>query len=79
MEFRIDIAIHADELAPIEHAIRSIDPAAVVDVDPDGRHLRVAGSFEGAELRAILQQAGKPVSALQIVQLPSICCGGCSG
>ncbi len=79
MEFRIDIVIDADRLATIEQAIRGVDPAAVVDVDPDGMHLRVAGSFEVVELQLLLQAAGQRVSALQIVQLPSICCGGCSG
>ena len=40
---------------------------------------RVAAAASAAELIALLGRIGYPVQAEQVRQLPSICCGGCSG
>lgn len=79
MEFHISMPIGAVELDAIEQAIGEIDPAVVIDVDSTGRKLRVATSLDADELVAVFVQAGYPVDMHQVTQLPSICCGGCSG
>jgi hypothetical protein len=79
MEFQVKLTNPIADFGMIEDAIRAFDPAAQVDIDDPCRTLRVAASVEASELAALLRDAGCPVSPLQIVQLPSICCGGCSG
>lgn len=79
MEFHISMLVPIVDLDAIERAIGAVDPAVVIDVDPSRPTLRVATSLDAAELVALLAQAGYPVAQHQVVQLPSICCGGCSG
>ena len=47
-------------------------------IDPAGV-LRIATSLDAAELVALLCAEGCPVASDQVLVLPSICCGGCSG
>jgi len=79
MEFHVKLAAPITDLGTIEDAIRAFDPAAQIDIDKPGQNLRVAASFEASDLVSLLRDAGYPVNPLQVVQLPSICCGGCSG
>lgn len=79
MEFHIKLADSLLDLDAIDEAIRAVDASALVDIDPAGDTLRVAASVGTAELVALIRQAGYPVAPSQVVQLPSICCGGCSG
>lgn len=79
MEFHIDTTGMHPNLGTVEDAVRTLDPAAVVDLDPARPLLRVAAVASAAELIALLGRIGYPVSAEQVRQLPSICCGGCSG
>lgn len=79
MEFHIGITGSIPEPGAIEATIRTVDPSALVDIDPSGRMLRVAASVDAAELVALMGQAGCPVALDQVTQVPSICCGGCSG
>lgn len=79
MEFHISMIVPTAGLEAIEQAIGAVDPAVVIDIDPAGPTLRVATSIDANELVALLAQAGCPVAPHQVVQLPSICCGGCSG
>jgi hypothetical protein len=44
-----------------------------------GLVLRVSASATAADLIGILRQTGWTVTPEQVVQLPSICCGGCGG
>jgi hypothetical protein len=44
-----------------------------------GLVLRVSASATAADLVEVLRQVGWPVAPEQVVQLPSICCGGCGG
>lgn len=77
MEFRVKLV--APDLGVIEEAVRAADPAALVDVDPVDRTLRVTAWVDADDLAALLTQAGYPVTLQHIHQVPSICCGGCSG
>jgi len=79
MEFNIKLSGSTPELGAIERAVHAVDPAALVDVDPDGQTLRVAASVDAAQLVALINQAGYQVTPDQVAQAPSICCGSCSG
>lgn len=79
MEFNIKMVGSPPDLRAIEHAIQAVDPSALVDLDPQGRTLRVAAAVDAAELVSLISQAGYPVARHQVAQVPSICCGGCSG
>jgi hypothetical protein len=79
MEFHIRMAASLPELGEIDDAIRSLDPAALVDIDETGELVRVATSLRSRELVALITDAGYPLAEHQVTQLPSICCGGCSG
>ena len=79
MEFHIKIAGSMPDLGAIEHAIHAVDPSALADIDPAGHTLRVAASVDAVQLVSLISQAGYPVVQQQVAQVPSICCGGCSG
>jgi hypothetical protein len=79
MEFNIRLSGPAPQIGAIEQALHAVDPAALVDIDPDGHTLRVAASIDAAQLVSLINQAGHKVATHQVAQAPSICCGGCSG
>jgi len=79
MEFHIRMAATLPELAVIDEAIRSLDPAALVDIDESGALVRVATSLRAGELVSVINRVGHPIADTQVTQLPSVCCGGCSG
>lgn len=79
MEFHITLSGTTPDPAAIEYAIGALDPAALADIDPMDHRLRVATSVDAVALVALINQAGYPVTLEQVYQVPSICCGGCSG
>lgn len=79
MEFNIKLSGSSPDLGAIEQAVHAVDPAAQVDIDPDGHTLRVAASVDAAQLVSLMNQAGYQVAPQQVAQAPSICCGSCSG
>jgi hypothetical protein len=79
MEFHIRLDGATPDPVLIEDAIRAIDPAALVDIDPASPTLRIATSLDARQLVSLVAEAGYAVTADQVTQLPSICCGGCSG
>ncbi len=79
MEFHIDLCGAVPGLDVLDDALRCADPSALVDIDPGGNVLRISTSIGAAQLATLVRQAGLPVSVDQVRQLPSICCGGCSG
>ena len=78
MEFHIRLPGPIDPGA-IEQALHAVDPAAIVDIDPATRALRVAAAVSAEHLLELLHAAGYRLHLVQITQTPSICCGGCSG
>lgn len=85
-EFHVDLgaemggaAVESAALRRVEDAICELDPAAVIDFTPVTARLRVAAAVDRDHLGLLLASAGCPVPTDAIVQLPSICCGGCSG
>ena len=80
MEFRVILPTAAQApLARIETALRAVDPAAIIDLDPKGPALRIAAAVGAADVRVAMAIAGCPVSEGQVEPQPSVCCGGCSG
>lgn len=72
-----DVAL--PDVAALDRAIVAVDPAALVDLDADGRTIRMATVLTRAEVLACLAEAGLPADDARLRQLPSVCCGGCSG
>lgn len=79
MEFHIMLTAPSPDIDAIERAIHAVDPSASVDIDPASHAVRIAASIDAIQLVALVGQAGYPLSPQQVTQLPSICCGGCSG
>ena len=79
MQFRLDIARPIETLGPLEAALRAIDPAALLDLGPDGATVRVASVLGADELCQLATDAGFPVERSRIVGVRSDCCGGCAG
>ena len=79
MEFHVTLTGPSPDLRAVNDAICGVDPAAVVDIDAASQTLRVAASVTAAELVSLIGQAGYPIAQHQVAQLPSVCCGGCSG
>ncbi len=79
MEFHINMAGSLPDVHAIGVAIRDIDPAAVIDLNPGSGLLRVAAAMGAEELVSLVNAAGYSLRPEQVSQLPSICCGGCSG
>lgn len=79
MEFHVQLTGVAPDMEKILDAIQQLDPSAVMDIDDADQVLRVAAALELPDLLALLEDAGYHVPPEHIRQLPSICCGGCSG
>ena len=79
MEFHIPLASGMPDVELIREAIETVDPSALVDIDPAGPTLRVSAALDACELTSLISGTGHAVSLEQITQLPSTCCGGCGG
>ena len=79
MEFAFESPWPMADVVRLDRAITELDPAAVVDLDAGGRRIRMATVLTRPELLACLAQAGLPADNARLRQLPSVCCGGCSG
>jgi hypothetical protein len=79
MEFHVRLDGASPDLGALGDSLREVDPSALLDVDPAGQVVRVAAALQPGELVRLFGDAGWPVSTAQVRQLPSICCGGCSG
>jgi hypothetical protein len=79
VEFHIALHGSVPDVRTLEDALRSADPSAIADVDRGRAILRVESWLEAGELLVLLRASGLPLDRAQIVQLPSICCGGCGG
>lgn len=79
MEFHIAITDASPRLEVVQDAMFDIDPSALVDLDMSGLVMRISSWVPVKDLIGVLQRTGWAVEPGQVVQLPSICCGGCSG
>lgn len=79
MEFHIALTDTAPDAMQVQDAMFDVDPAAVVDLDTSGLIMRISSTATAEDLVQVLQTTGWSVTAKEVVQLPSICCGGCGG
>ncbi len=79
MEFHVNLSRPLPDQALIESVITAVDPAAVVDIDASARELRVNTWVDAGQLIELVGHAGYFVAPDEVRQMPSICCGGCSG
>ena len=79
MEYHIDMSGAKPDLRAIEDVLYDSDPAVVVAMAQDGCTLRIATYLPVTDLLGMMQQAGCQVELHQVVELPSICCGGYHG
>jgi hypothetical protein len=79
MEYHIDMSGAKPDLPAIENVLYDSDPGVVVAMARDGSTLRIATYLPLTDLLGAMHQAGSRVEAHQVVELPSICCGGCGG
>ena len=79
MEFHIALTDASPDPSVIQDALFDVDPTAVADLDMSGLVLRVSSSATVADVIEVIRGTGWAVAPEQVVQLPSICCGGCGG
>lgn len=79
MEYAVHVSGPVPDLALVERALGSLDPAVVLDLADGGSALRISTWATPAEVLASLRSVGVDAGPDGLVQLPSICCGGCSG
>lgn len=79
MELDIILRNRPVDVGHIERLLLEADPAGVVDLDAATGHLRISTCAARDEVALVLLAAGHPVEAADIVIVPSVCCGGCSG
>jgi hypothetical protein len=79
MQFTFDAPAPNPDIAALERMLTDLDPAALLDLDASGRHVRISTVLRMAEVLACLRDAGLAPDPDRLHQLPSQCCGGCSG
>jgi hypothetical protein len=79
MEFHIALTDACPSPDVIQDAMFDADPNAVVDLDMSGLVMRISSYVTASDLIEILRRTGWAVAPEQVAQLPTICCGGCSG
>ena len=79
MQFKIHIEDTAPNLHALTEAFADMDPSAVVDSALQGNALRLSTVLRDIDILNTCIDAGWLISARQIEQLPSECCGGCGG
>lgn len=79
MEFHILTSANEVELQQFRKEVIALDPAALVERDVLGRHLRASTQLSGSELLTLASRAGLQMTREQLQVQPSVCCGGCGG
>jgi hypothetical protein len=80
MEYRVELfGTPLPAAAALEAMLESEDAAAVSELDRSQHVWRVSTSLAAGELLALLERLGCRVAPSRVKQLPSVCCGGCSG
>jgi hypothetical protein len=79
MEFQIALTDTCPGPDVIQDIMFDVDSNAVVDLDMSGLVMRISSYVTVSDLIELLRRTGWAVAPEQVVQLPTICCGGCSG
>jgi hypothetical protein len=67
------------DLALFNRLITDADPAAMVDLAPATRTLRMSTQLGTHAVLDVLGQSGVTVRESDVGTVPSTCCGGCGG
>jgi hypothetical protein len=79
MEYRIELFGPLPAPETVSALLEREDAAAIADFDKDARVWRISTSLASNELLALFARVGCRVAPAQLIPLPSVCCGGCSG
>lgn len=79
MEFHIALTEACPGPEVIQNAMLEIDASALVDLDMSGLVMRISSYVPTRDVIELLHRTGWPVAREQVVELPTICCGGCGG
>jgi hypothetical protein len=79
MEFHIALTETCPGPDVIQDAMFDVDPNAVVDLDMSGLVMRISSCVTVTDLVELLRRTGWTVAPERVAQLPTLCCGGCSG
>jgi hypothetical protein len=79
MEFHIALTDACPGPDVVQDAMFDVDPNTVVDLDMSGLVMRISSYVAVEDLVEVLRRTGWTVAPEQVVQLPTIGCGGCSG
>lgn len=79
MEYVIRSGSIPVDLGLLAHQLLDLDPAILFDRDVLTGNLRCATSALAAELLLAFSRSGYHLGSEDIVLVPSVCCGGCSG
>lgn len=79
MEFIVHVADVVPDLDTVRVACLAADPTVLVDIDPRDGALRIATQLDAGSIASALADAQLVLEPGQLEQVPSVCCGGCSG
>ena len=79
MEFHIALTDACPGPDAIQDVMFDADPNAVIDLDMSGLVMRISSYVTVTDLIEVLRRTGWTVAPEHVVQLRTICCGGCSG
>lgn len=79
MQYEIASVPTTLDLPLFSRLITDADPAAVVDLTPDTRTLRMSTLLDTDAVLDVLGRSGVDARGTDVETLPSTCCGGCGG
>lgn len=79
MQYEIASVPATLDLPLFNRLMTDADPAAVVDLTPQTRTLRMSTSLGTHAVLDVLGRSGVDVQANDVETVPSNCCGGCGG
>jgi len=79
MEFHVQLSGPLPDPQRLGALLEAEDPAAVGEFDGRENVWRVNTALSSRDLVNLLGRAGCPTPLVQVVVVPSVCCGGCSG
>ena len=79
MQYTMETSAAQADLSALRRRLDEADPAAMLDMDPGNGHVRISTLIGAVELLALINGAGYPLRADELLQVPSQCCGGCGG
>ena len=79
MEYRVNLAGSLPDAERLSSLLAAEDPAAIGELDRAASVWRVNTMLSTRDLLGLLDRSGCAVAPAQVILLPSVCCGGCSG